>query len=364
MSPRASDGQRQTQLICTIGPASVERVDALVGAGMDVGRINLSHGSAASHRVAASAIRRAAATAGRRVLILVDLAGPKVRLAALEGDAIDLAAGRRFVLRTGGTAADVGDASGARVSYGRLASDVRIGDPILLADGAVELRVAAIGGDGTVQTDVVRGGTIRSRAGVAIPAARMSAPGLTAKDRADLPRLAELGATFVGQSFVRAPADVLELRAALGPDGPRIVAKIETRPAVESLDGILDVADAVMIARGDLGVEVPFEEVPVIQKQLVRQALGRGVPSIVATQMLESMITAPRPTRAEASDVANAVFDGADAIMLSGETAIGAYPVEAASAAIRIVLHCEREGTAFLPAVARRRDRPGLSGQG
>ena len=185
--------------------------------------------------------------------------------------------------------------------------------------------------------------------GVAVPAARLSSPALTARDRSDIPRAVAIGASYIGLSFVRSADDVIELRRLLGPDGPAIVAKIETRPAVESFDAILDVADAVMIARGDLGVEMPYEEVPLIQKQLVRRALDRGVPSIVATQMLESMTAAPRPTRAEASDVANAVFDGADAIMLSGETAIGAYPVQAAEAAARIASLCEMQGATYLP---------------
>jgi pyruvate kinase len=185
---------------------------------------------------------------------------------------------------------------------------------------------------------------------VAVPAARLSSPALTRRDRADIPRAISIGATYIGQSFVRGAEDVAELRRRLGSDGPRIVAKIETRPAVEAFDAILDVADAVMIARGDLGVELPYEQVPLIQKQLVGRALERGVPTIVATQMLESMTGAPRPTRAEASDVANAVFDGADAIMLSGETAIGAYPIEAAETAVRIASLCEVEGAAYLPA--------------
>jgi pyruvate kinase len=200
-----------------------------------------------------------------------------------------------------------------------------------------------------VITEVVRGGLIRSRAGVGIPADRLSEPALTAKDRADIPRALALGVDYVAQSFVRRAADVRELRERLGRDGPPIVAKIETRPAVDAFDEILDVVDAVMIARGDLGVELPYEEVPLVQKQLVRRALDRGVPSIVATQMLESMVTSPRPTRAEASDVANAVFDGADAIMLSGETAIGQHPVLAADAAVRIAALCERQGSDLLP---------------
>ena len=210
------------------------------------------------------------------------------------------------------------------MTYAALATDLRAGDRVLLADGAVELRVVATGDD--VATEVVRGGTIRSRAGVSVPSERLTTPALTDKDRADVPVVLELGVDYVAQSFVRRAQDIETLRSLLGDQPPPIVAKIETRPAIDDFDAILEVVDAVMIARGDLGVELPYEEVPIIQKQLVRRALDRGVPTIVATQMLESMIEAPRPTRAEASDVANAVFDGADAIMLSGETAIGRYP--------------------------------------
>ncbi len=346
-SARRHRSRRRTKLICTIGPATARRIETLAAAGMDVARINFSHGTPASHAAAALAVRRAAAAGHRPLAILTDLAGPKIRLGDLAGGSVDLVAGRPFVLRVSGARVAPGDASGANVSYRRMAADVRIGDPIFLADGAAELRVTGL--DDGVRTEVVRGGTIRSRAGVAIPAARLSSPALTAKDRSDIPRAVAIGASYVGLSFVRSADDVVELRRLLGTDGPAIVAKIETRPAVESFDAILDVADAVMIARGDLGVEMPYEEVPLIQKQLVRRALDRGVPSIVATQMLESMTAAPRPTRAEASDVANAVFDGADAIMLSGETAIGAYPVEAAEAAVRIASLCEIQGAAYLP---------------
>ncbi len=340
----------RTKLICTIGPASIGRVDALAEAGMDVARINLSHGDADSHRAAADAVRRAETGAGRPLGILVDLAGPKIRLGELAGGSVELVAGASFALRTDDVATAVpGDAAGASVSDRALAQEVQPGDPIFLADGAAELRVDRV--DDEVRTEVVRGGTIRSRAGVVIPAHRSSAPPLTDRDRADLRRIPELGPTFVGQSFVRAASDVVELRRALGPDGPAIVAKIETRPAVDDFDAILEVADGVMIARGDLGVELPYEEVPLIQKQLLRRALDRGVPSIVATQMLESMTSAPRPTRAEASDVANAVFDGADAVMLSGETAIGEHPIESAQAAERILARCEADGRVYLPAV-------------
>jgi pyruvate kinase len=346
--PQASP-RRRTKLVCTIGPASQGLVAELVEAGMDVARINFSHGSPSSRAASAERVRAAALAAGRPVALLADLAGPKIRLGELAGGALELEAGRQFVLRPGNGRAP-GDASGAGVTYARLARDLRAGDRVLLADGAAELRVLASAEE--VVTEVVRGGTIRSRAGVSVPSERISTPALTAKDRADVPRAIELEVDYLAQSFVRGPADVAELRALLGPEPPPIVAKIETRPAIDAFDAILEVADAVMIARGDMGVELPYEEVPIIQKQLVRRALDRGVPAIVATQMLESMIASPRPTRAEASDVANAVFDGADAIMLSGETAIGRYPILAAEAAVRIVRLCEERGGAHLAAGA------------
>lgn len=336
----------RTKLVCTIGPASIDHVSALVAAGMDVARLNHSHGTPASRALGARRVREAAASADRPVALLADLSGPKIRLGALSRSEVMLRAGDRFRLRSGGGGAS-GDERGASVSYRRLAADVRVGDAILLADGAVQLRVTSV--DDEVTTEVVQGGTIRSHQGVSIPSDRVSAPPLTSKDRADVPRALALGVEYVAQSFVRTADDIRDLRAVLGPDGPPIVAKIETRQAIDRFDEILEVVDAVMIARGDMGVELPYEEVPIIQKQLVRRALDRGIPSIVATQMLESMMVSPRPTRAEASDVANAVFDGADAIMLSGETAIGAFPVLAAEAAVRIIRLCEQRGAAMLP---------------
>jgi pyruvate kinase len=317
---------------------------------MDVARLNFSHGSPASRAAAAVAVRRSAAAAGQPVAILADLAGPKIRLGELSRGTVALAAGRPFRLSARG-AGKPGGSDGATVSYQRIADDVRPGDRVLLADGAAELRVTAVQ-DGMVDTEVVRGGTIRSRAGVSIPSERLTTSALTAKDRADVPRALGLEVDLIAQSFVRRAEDIGTLRDLLGTDGPLIVAKIETRAAVDDFDRILDAADAVMIARGDMGVELPYEEVPIIQKQLVRRALDRGVPSIVATQMLESMLASPRPTRAEASDVANAVFDGADAIMLSGETAIGEYPILAAEAAVRICRLCEQRGSEHLAAGA------------
>lgn len=335
---------RRTKLVCTIGPATLDRVGDLVGAGMDAARINFSHGSAERHALAAERVREAADAAERTVAILTDLSGPKIRLGDFtDGEAV-LAPGTTFDLHPEPWPA--GDAHGAHV--GRpLVGELSAGDRILLADGAAELRVT--GSDEVLHTEVVRGGTVRSRAGVNVPSERLGGPSLTERDRRDAPRAIEIGADYVAQSFVRRAADIAELRTLLGPDGPPIVAKIETRPAVDDFDAICEAADAIMLARGDLGVELPYEEVPIIQKQLLRRALDRGVPTIVATQMLESMIRSPRPTRAEASDVANAIFDGADAIMLSGETAIGAFPVLAAEAAVRVARLCEERGGHLLP---------------
>jgi pyruvate kinase len=350
MAPGADTARiRRTKLVCTIGPASASRVTELAEAGMDVARVNFSHGTPASRSASATAVRRAAAAVGRPIPIVADLAGPKIRLGDLAGGSVTLAAGSSFVLRTNG-GARAGDVTGVAVTYRALGRDVRPGDRILLADGAAELHVVAV--DGDVTAEIIRGGEVRSRAGVSIPSERLSTPALTDKDIRDVPRALALGASFVAQSFVRSADDVRVLRDLLGPDGPPIIAKIETRPAIDDFDRILGLADGVMIARGDMGVELPYEEVPIIQKQLVRRALDRGVPSIVATQMLESMIGSPRPTRAEASDVANAVFDGSDAIMLSGETAIGAYPVLAAEAAVRICRLCEANGVDHLAAGA------------
>ena len=335
---------RRTKLVCTIGPATADRVDELVAAGMNVARINLSHGDPDDHARTAAQVRRVADAANVPVGLLVDLAGPKIRLGELDEAEVTLEAGDSFDLHP--EPWPHGDARGAHVSL-PLADHLRAGDRVLLADGAAELRVSDV--DRVVHTEVVRGGTVRPHAGVNVPAERLGGPSLTERDRADAPRAAAIGADHVAQSFVRRAADVHELRQVLGRDGPRIVAKIETRPAVDDFDAICEAADAVMIARGDLGVELPYEEVPILQKQLIRRALDRGVPTIVATQMLESMTTSPRPTRAEASDVANAIFDGSDAIMLSAETAIGQHPILAVEAAVRICRLCEERGGSLLP---------------
>jgi pyruvate kinase len=335
---------RRAKLVCTLGPATAdpEVVIELVRAGTDVFRVNFSHGDAEEHATLVATVRAAAEGSGAEPAVMADLPGPKIRLGEMGDAPVRLEAGSTFVLRADGAP---GDGTGASTTYAGLGRDVRAGDRILLADGAVELCVREARRD--VVTDVVKSGSVRSRAGVNVPAERLSLPAITERDREALTNALDMGVDLIAQSFVRSAADVIGLRALMGWREVPIVAKIETRPAIEGVDAILAQADAIMVARGDLGVELPMEEIPVLQKELLRSARAAGRPAIVATQMLESMIHAPRPTRAEASDVANAVLDGADAIMLSGETAIGEYPLEAAAAAERIAGVAEEHAAGF-----------------
>jgi pyruvate kinase len=337
---------RLTKLVCTIGPASEGRVPELIAAGLDVARINCSHGEREDHDRLLRAVRDAAAEAGRAIGVMTDLSGPKVRLGEFDGGEIKLETGARWMLRADGERP--GGADGASTTYPDLAGDLEPGDRVLLADGAAELRVMETSG-GEVTTEVVRGGRVRSRAGVNVPSERLALPAITSKDEADLGWALQAGVDMVAQSFVRRAYDVRALATLAGEPRPVLVAKIETRAAVEDAEAILEAADAVMVARGDLGVETALEQIPVIQKRLVATANRAATPVVVATQMLESMTSAPRPTRAEAGDVAQAVFDGADAILLSAETAIGAYPVEAARTAARILEAAETTGAEFLP---------------
>ena len=333
-----------TKLVCTLGPASAtpKMVQGLARAGASVFRLNMSHGTPEDHERIVTLVRDAEEASGRALAVLADLPGPKVRLGELDPDPFPFKPGGRFALRREGP----GDARGVATTYPGLVDDLRPGDRVLLADGAVELTVTEVA-DGEVRTECVRGGFASSRQGVNVPADRLSLPAITDRDRESLERALRLGVDFIAQSFVRSAGDVRELRALMGDRAVPIVAKIETGPAVRGFEEILDEADAVMIARGDLGVELPMEEIPLIQKDLVRLAREAGRPAIVATQMLESMIHAPRPTRAEATDVANAVLDGADAVMLSGETAVGEFPFEAAAAAAAITAVAEKEGGPF-----------------
>jgi pyruvate kinase len=337
---------RRVKLVCTLGPATAGRdsVRSLAEAGTDVFRVNMSHGDPDAHAASVRDARAAAEALGRELAVMADLPGPKIRLGELPADGVSLEPGARFDLR----ADDVpGDASGASTTYAGLAGDLEVGDRVLLADGAAELLVRSVR-DATVTCEVVRGGHVRSRAGVNVPAERLGVPAITDRDRRALASALELEVDLIAQSFVRAASDVADLRTLMGDRALPVVAKIETRPAVEAIDEVLRGADAIMVARGDLGVELPMEEIPILQKEMLVAARAASKPAIVATQMLESMVHAPRPTRAEASDVANAVLDGADAIMLSGETAIGEFPIEAARAAVTIAEVAERRGARFL----------------
>jgi pyruvate kinase len=330
-----------TKIVATIGPASAAPgvLREMLMAGVDVVRVNCSHGTVEGHVSAIAAVRQAATATGRTVAVLLDLQGPKIRVGDLP-EPIELVTGQSVVLRAG--VRECKDA--IPVVYDRFAADLSVGDRVLLHDGLLETIVLDIDHD-DVRVQVVRGGLLRSRKGINMPGAAVSALTPTAQDREHLSRLADL-ADFVALSFVSCAADVLRLRQALTDVGSsaHIVAKLERAEALVELDSILDVVDVVMVARGDLGVEIGPEHVPVAQKRVIAAANARGIPVITATEMLESMITSTRPTRAEASDVANAVFDGTDAVMLSAETASGANPVEAVVYMRRITSTAEAAG--------------------
>jgi len=344
---------RKAKIVCTIGPASdsPELLGHLIESGMDVARLNFSHGSHESHSRAIKALREAAGRRRAPVAIIQDLQGPRIRIGTIPDGGIDVAADQRVrlltvFLRSGGQsgAQSVAPASAIDipVTYQYLARDVQPGARILIDDGLVELTVNRITG-GAVECTVITGGRITSHKGINLPGTRVSVPTLTDKDREDLRFGVAQGVDYVALSFVRGPEDVVaakKLIAECGGDVP-VIAKIERPEAVQSLGGILDQADGVMIARGDLGAQMGPEAVPVLQKKIITEANRRRRLVITATQMLESMTQNPRPTRAEASDVANAVFDGSDAVMLSAETAIGRYPVEAVCVMDRIIRAAE-----------------------
>ena len=332
---------RHTKIVCTLGPATrgEERIEGLVRAGMDVARLNFSHGTHEEHRETLRAVRTVARRLGRQVAVLQDLAGPKIRLGRLPPEGVELVAGDRIDLLPPGV-----EGEGLPVQYEHLVDDLAPGEPILLADGLVQLEVRGRHSD-RVEAEVVVGGCVTSHKGVNLPASDLQVAAFTDKDRNDLEAGLEMGVDLVALSFVRHERDLDEVRSRLRSLIPRplLVAKIEKPQAVERLDRILDRVDAVMVARGDLGVEMPPEQVPLIQKRIIREARRRAHPVITATQMLRSMVDNPRPLRAEASDVANAVLDGTDAVMLSEETAIGSYPEEAVRMLDRISRAVEPE---------------------
>ena len=329
---------RRTKIVCTLGPASwsPERVAALIAAGMDVARINFSHGTQERHAETIRNVRAAARAAGRPIAILGDLQGPKIRVGVLPAEGVELSSGDAV------TFAPEGEHQGDELptTYAELAGDVDVGDVVLLADGLMELIVEDVAPP-RVTMRVIHGGTLTSNKGINLPGVRVSAPSLTEKDLRDLEFALEQQLDYVALSFVRSAEDVLDLVRRIPEDGPLIVVKVEKGHALENLEAILSASAAAMVARGDLGVELPFEKVPLAQKRMIQMANLSARPVITATQMLESMIENPRPTRAEASDVANAIIDGTDAVMLSAETATGKFPVQAVQSMVRIAQEIE-----------------------
>jgi len=335
---------RRTKIVATLGPASSapERIRELMEAGVDVFRVNFSHGTADVHRTNVQRVREAADELGRTVGVLQDLQGPKIRVGKFADGQVALVPGEPFAL----TCADdaPGDAARVGVTYKGLCRDVKPGDALLLDDGRLALRVTTIE-RATVHTEVTLGGVLSDSKGINLPDADLSIPALTDKDVEDLKLGAEIGVDWVAMSFVRSRDDLLLARHYLAREGSsaKLMAKIEKPGAVERFPEILREVDGIMVARGDLGVEMPPERVPQIQKRLIRACLEAGKPVVTATQMLESMIHSPTPTRAEASDVANAIYDGTDAVMLSAETAIGDYPIEAVRMMDRIARTVESD---------------------
>jgi len=332
---------RRAKIVCTLGPAvgTYEGVRGLVYAGMDVARLNFSHGSHDDHARAYGWVRQASDESGRGVGVLADLQGPKIRLGTFASGPVVWATGETVTITAEAVA---GDHDRVSTTYDGLAGDVTPGDRLLVDDGRVGLRVVGVDGP-DVRLLVTEGGPVSNNKGLSLPGVGVSVPAMSDKDEADLRFALGLRVDMIALSFVRTPADVLDVRRIMDEVGVRlpVLAKIEKPQAVDNLDAIIEAFDGLMVARGDLGVEMPLERVPLVQKRAVQAAREQAKPVIVATQMLESMIGASRPTRAEASDVANAVLDGADAVMLSGETSVGKFPVEAVATMARIVVAAE-----------------------
>jgi pyruvate kinase len=344
---------RRAKIVCTLGPASTSprQLARLVEAGLDVARLNMSHGTQAGHLEAYRAVRVASDEAGRSVGVLVDLQGPKIRLGTFAAGPVQLTAGAEFTI----TGEDIpGDSALAATTHRGLADDVRAGDHVLVDDGRVVLEVVAARGD-VVRTRVIVGGMVADHKGLNVPGARLSVPALSGKDEQDLRWALALRADMIALSFVQGPGDAAPVRAIMEELGASLplIAKIEKPQAVDALPDVIEAFDGLMVARGDLGVELPLEQVPMVQKRAIELTRDRAKPVIVATQMLESMISAPRPTRAEVSDVANAVLDGADALMLSAETSVGDYPVEAVAMMARVIVAAERECLQAEPSLTR-----------
>lgn len=334
---------RKTKIICTIGPASdsVECLQQLMLAGMNVARFNFSHGTHEEQKIKYEKVLEAREKTGLPVATLLDTKGPEIRLRDFEGGRAELAAGQKFVLTTEEI---LGTPEKAAISYKNLKNDIEKGATILIDDGLIEMTVEDIQGEEIV-CRVVNGGFVSNHKGVNVPGAILSMPYISDTDRDDILFGIEMGYDFLAASFARCREDILEVRKILEEHGSRmkIIAKIENMQGIQNLEEILAVSDGIMVARGDMGVEIPMEEVPVLQKKMIKLANDQGKHVITATQMLESMIKNPRPTRAEATDIANAIYDGTTAIMLSGESAAGKYPVEAVKTMARIAESAEKD---------------------
>ena len=342
---------RRAKIVATLGPASssYEQVKAIIDAGVDVARMNLSHGSHEVHEEIYKTVRKAAADAGKSLGIFVDLQGPKIRLAKFKDGPVHLAKGAIFKI----TIEEVeGDVNVCGTTFKGLPADVKVGDVLLIDDGKVRLRATDVSTT-TVTTEVEIAGDVSNNKGINLPGVAVNVPALSEKDEVDLRWALKVGVDMIALSFVRNASDIARVHEIMKEEGRTlpVIAKIEKPQAVENLEEIIDAFDGIMVARGDLGVELPLEQVPLVQKRAVELARRWAKPVIVATQMLESMIHASIPTRAETSDVANAVLDGADALMLSGETSVGEFPVETVSTMARIIEFTEENGLDRIPAL-------------
>jgi pyruvate kinase len=342
---------RRAKIVATLGPASssYEQIKAIIDAGVDVARMNLSHGNHGVHEQIYQTVRKAAADAGKALGIFVDLQGPKIRLAKFKNGPVHLAKGATFKI----TIDEVeGDVNICGTTFKGLPSDVRAGDILLIDDGKVRLRATEVSST-TVTTEVEIAGDVSNNKGINLPGVAVNVPALSEKDEEDLRWALKIGVDMIALSFVRNASDIVRVHEIMKEEGRTlpVIAKIEKPQAVENLEEIIDAFDGIMVARGDLGVELPLEQVPLVQKRAVELARRWAKPVIVATQMLESMIHASIPTRAETSDVANAVLDGADALMLSGETSVGEFPVETVATMAKIIQSTEENGLDRIPAL-------------
>lgn len=339
---------KRTKVVATIGPSSASRevLEQMILEGMDVARINFSHGSHKDHQEVIETVRAINADRNTNTAILADLQGPKLRIGKVENNGVQLETGKTIIITT---REQEGTAEVVSTNYKHFAEDVQQGESVLLDDGKIKLRVKETDGKEEVVCDIVHGGILSSNKGINLPNTKISLPCLTEKDLIDLDFALAQNVDWIGLSFVRSADDIRELQAIIKKTQKhaRVVAKIEKPEALEDIDGIVEATDAVMVARGDLGVEVPMQNVPLIQKSLIEKCIHNAKPVIVATQMMESMITNITPTRAEVNDVANAILDGADAVMLSGETSVGNHPVEVMKAMVSIVHEVEKGGQIY-----------------